>query len=235
MTGLGRGAAGRPAASAQRPAFAESGAITDLDRHAEAVLIHLHPERVRFVEIERIIFGIPRSKHGHRFTPGEHMTTYVALRTQMLPRSQYSPECLLPIPYRLAIHSYDDMPDNRRSDPFVGEGKVNVGRIAAVEFEDRPHRRAHLLALHMSGVTRNTQRADSDERRDDCVVSACAVRSLLLRHEADASSFEAISKSLSFSARRSGRRVVPAPDGSPRSRRGRCLSPRFRQNRLARP
>jgi hypothetical protein len=49
------------------------------------------------------------------------------------------------------------MPDNRWSDPFVGEGKVNVGRIAAVEFEDWPYCRAHLLALHVGGVARNTQ------------------------------------------------------------------------------
>src|SRR5437660_12528534 len=90
----------------------------------------------------------------------------------MLPRSQYSPECLLPIPHRLAIYPYNDMPDNRRSDPFVGEGKVNVGRIAAVEFEDRPHRGPHFLALHVRGIGENTQSTESDEGRDDCVISA---------------------------------------------------------------
>src|SRR5437660_7983587 len=87
-TGLGRGARCHPA-TAQGPAFAERRAVADLDRHASTILIQLHPERVRFVEIERIIFGIVRSKDGHRFTRGQHMTPHVALRTQMLPRSQY--------------------------------------------------------------------------------------------------------------------------------------------------
>src|SRR6266516_3233178 len=156
MTDLGRGT-GRQSAGAQCPAFAERGAITDLDHNPEAVFIHLHPERVRFVVIERTIFRIVRSEDGPRFTRGEHMTIHIALRTQMLPRSQYFLECLLPIPHRLAIYPYNDMPDNRRSDTFVGERKVNVGRIAAVEFEDWPHRRAHLLALHVGSVTRNAQ------------------------------------------------------------------------------
>src|SRR5437660_1924049 len=159
-TGLGRGARCHPA-TAQGPAFAERRAVADLDRHASTVLIQLHPERVRFVEIERIIFGIARSEDGHRFTRGEHMTTHVALRTQMLPRSQYSPECLLPIPDWLAIHPYNDMPDNRWPDPFVGQGKVNVRRIAAVEFEDGPHRGTHLLALHVGGITGYTQSEQS--------------------------------------------------------------------------
>src|SRR5258705_701329 len=88
------------------------------------------------------------------------MTTHVALRTQMLPRSQYSLERLFPIPDRLSIHPYNDIPDNRRSDSFVSEGKVNVGRIAAVEFKDGPHRGPHLLALHVGGVT-DTHRAQT--------------------------------------------------------------------------
>lgn len=103
MTGLRGGARCHPA-TAQGPAFAERGAIADLDRHASTVPIQLHPERIRFVEIERIIFGIARSEDGHRFTRGEDMTTHVALRTQMLPRSQYSLKRLLPIPDRLPIH-----------------------------------------------------------------------------------------------------------------------------------
>jgi hypothetical protein len=177
--------AGRQPASAQSPAFAERGAIADLDRHAEAFLIHLHPEWIRFVEIERIIFGIVRSEDGSRFTRGEHMASHVALRTHMLPRSQYFLEGLPPIPHRLAIDPYNDMPDNRRSDPFVSEGKVDVGRIAAVEFEDGPHSGTHLLALHVGGVTRNTQSQESNKGRNDCVVSARAARCPVFRHEAD--------------------------------------------------
>src|SRR5438477_9105106 len=182
-----RGGAWRQPGSVQGPAFAERRGVADLDRHASTVLIHLHPERVRFVEIERIIFGIARSEDVHRFTCGEHMTTHVALRTQMLPRSQYSPKCLLPISHRLAIHPYNDIPDNRRPDSFVSEGKVNVGRIAAVEFKDGPHRGTHLLALHVGGISGNTQSTESDKGRDDCVISAGATRLRLFRHDAELS------------------------------------------------
>ena len=44
---------------------------------------------------------------------------------------------------------------------------MNVGLIAAIEFEDGPDRGAHLLALHVSGVTGHTQSAKSDQGRDD--------------------------------------------------------------------
>jgi hypothetical protein len=103
----------------------------------------------------------------------------------MLPRSQYFLEGLPPILHRLAIHLYNDMPDNRRADPFVGEGKVNIGRIAGVEFEDGPHRGTHLLALHVGSVTRNTQSQESYKGRNDCVISAGTARCPLFRHEAD--------------------------------------------------
>src|SRR5438034_8135959 len=76
------------------------------------------------------------------------------------------------------------MPDNRRSDSFVGEDKLN-GPIAAVEFEDGPHRSTHLLALHVGGISGNTQSAESDQGRDDCVISAGATRLRLFRHGAD--------------------------------------------------
>ena len=49
-TGLRGGARCHPA-TAQGPAFAERRAVAYLDRHASTVLIQLHPERVRFVEI----------------------------------------------------------------------------------------------------------------------------------------------------------------------------------------
>src|ERR1043166_10090172 len=103
----------------------------------------------------------------------------------MLPRSEYFLECLLPIPDRLPIYHYNDMPDNRRPYPFVGEGKVNVGRIAAVEFQDGPHRGTHFLALHVAGVTRNTQSQETTKGRDDCVISAGAARLPLFRHGAE--------------------------------------------------
>ena len=66
--------------------------------------------------------------------------------------------------------------------PLVGEGKVN-GRIAAIEFEDGPHRGTHLLALHVGDISGNTQSTEPDEGRDDCVISAGATRLLVIRHE----------------------------------------------------
>src|SRR5437667_12784044 len=67
----------RQSASAQSPAFAERGAITDLGRQASAVLIHLYPERVGFVESDRVAVGVAWGKHVHRFTCREHMAAYV--------------------------------------------------------------------------------------------------------------------------------------------------------------
>jgi hypothetical protein len=74
----------RQPAGAQSPAFAERGAITDLGRQASAVLIHLYPERVGFVESDRVAVGVAWGKHVHRFTCREHMAAYVALGIPML-------------------------------------------------------------------------------------------------------------------------------------------------------
>jgi hypothetical protein len=100
-------------------------------------------------------------------------------------RSQHFVERLLPIFYRLIVHFHNDMPDNRRSDSFVGHGKVNGGAVAAIELENWPHRRAHLLALHVSGVTGNAKSQESNNGRDHYVESARATRLLLFRHGAD--------------------------------------------------
>ena len=59
-----------------------------------------------------------------------------------------------PILYRLIIYFYYDMPDQRRADTFVSKRKMNVGRVAAVELEDGPYRRAHLLALRVGPCNR---------------------------------------------------------------------------------
>jgi len=125
------------------------------------------------------------TRPGPRFACGKRMKTHVALQKQMLPRSEYPPECLLPIPHGLPIYHYNDMLDNRRPYPFLGEGIVNVGRIAAVEFKNGPHCGTHLLALHVGGVSGNTQSAEPDKGRDDCVISAGATRLRLFRHGAD--------------------------------------------------
>ena len=90
-----------------------------------------------------------------------------------------------PIPNRVVIHLQDDMANDRRTDPFVRERKMDVGRIAAVELKDWPHRRPHLLPLHVSSVTRNTQGQESNKGRDDCIISAGPARRLLFRHRLD--------------------------------------------------
>ena len=83
MPCLDSGAARCRPACAQGPAIPQRRAVTNLDRHAVAVFVHLHPKRIGFVKNKRVIFGIARSKYGHRFTGGEDMTADVALREQM--------------------------------------------------------------------------------------------------------------------------------------------------------
>jgi hypothetical protein len=75
--------------------------------------------------------------------------------------------------------------DDRGSHTLVGEAEMNVRLVAGIEFEDRPHRRPHLLALHVSGVSGDTQSTEPDKGRDDCVISAGATRLRLFRHDAD--------------------------------------------------
>src|SRR4029453_1240468 len=103
----------------------------------------------------------------------------------MLTRSEQFLHRFTPIFYRLIIHFYYDMPDQRRTDTFVGKRKMNVGRVAAVELEDWPYRCAHLLALHVSGVSSNAHSQKSNKRRNECLVSADSARLLLLRHSAE--------------------------------------------------
>jgi hypothetical protein len=102
----------------------------------------------------------------------------------MIPRPKNFFEHLGPILHGLIIHLQDHMLNDRWSDAFVCEGKVNRP-IAAVEFEDGPDRRAHLLALHVGGVTGNTHSHAPNEGRDDRFLSGCRPGLLLLRHGAD--------------------------------------------------
>jgi hypothetical protein len=172
------------AAAAQSPAFAQRGAVTDLDGDAGAIRVQFHPERVGFVEIERLICVIVRSEHVARFTSREHVTAHVGLLTLMVARSKNFLEHFVPILHWLIVHPDNDVLNNRRSDAFVGQDEVN-GPIGAIELEDWPHRGAHLLALHMGGVTRNTQSQESYKGCDHYVVSAGATRLRLFRHAAD--------------------------------------------------
>src|SRR5262249_39321666 len=153
-TGLGC-RAGCQSAGSQSPAFTERGAIADLDRDAAATSIQFCPKRIGFIEWDRILGFVMRSEYVHRFTSREDATAHVALFARMVPRPKSSFEHVGPIFHRLIIHLQDDMLNDCWSDAFVGESKSNRA-IAAVEFEDWPYRRTHLLALHVGGVTGNT-------------------------------------------------------------------------------
>ena len=120
-----------------------------------ATRIQFCPKRIGFVERDRFLGLIMRSENVHRFTRREHATAHVALLTRMVPGPKNFFEHLGPILHRLFIHHEDDMLNDRWSDAFVGQGKSN-GSIAAIELKDWPYRRAHLLALHVGGVTGNT-------------------------------------------------------------------------------
>ena len=89
----------------------------------------------------------------------------------------------LPILYGAIVDLYNDMFNDRRPDPLVRQGEINVRRVAAIEFEDWPYRRPHLLPLHVGSITGNKQSADSDECRNQCAVSAYTVCRLFFRHE----------------------------------------------------
>src|SRR5204863_264686 len=88
-----------------------------------------------------------------------------------------------PILHRLIIHLHDDMLDDRWSNALIGEGKPNRA-VAVIELQNRPDRSTHLLALHVSGVTGNAQRTESDKGRDDRVISTGAARRLCRQAQA---------------------------------------------------
>src|SRR5207244_3307717 len=113
------------AAAAQGPAFAERGAIADLDRDAEAIRIQFCPERIGFVERNRILGVIMRSENVHRFTRRKYTTAHVAFLPRMVSGPKNFFEHLSPILHRLIIHLHNDMLNDRRTDALVGEGELN--------------------------------------------------------------------------------------------------------------
>ena len=90
-----------------------------------------------------------------------------------------------PGPNRLAVHLYDDVANDRRADSFVRQGETNVRRVAAIELQDGPDRRSHLLSLHVGGVPGNAQGAEADKRGDDRIISGRRSPRLLFRHSRD--------------------------------------------------
>jgi hypothetical protein len=55
MSCRGGSALGCRPARVHSPAFPQRRRVTDLDGHAVTLLIHLHPDRIGFVEFERVI------------------------------------------------------------------------------------------------------------------------------------------------------------------------------------
>ena len=86
----------------------------------------------------------------------KHVPAHVALGIRMHPWPEDFLEHFRPVAHRLVVHRNNDMADNGGADAFVGQGKVNVRIVAAIALKDRPYRGAHLLALHVSGVTGDT-------------------------------------------------------------------------------
>jgi len=169
----------------QSPAFAECGAVTNLDPDALAGLVHLVPLCIGPAGSEWLPTRIERREDNHRFASREDRTVHVALGTVMFPRSKQYVERFVPVPDRLIVHLYDDVLNVRRTDPLIRQREMNVGRVAAVELKDWPDRRPHLLALHVGGVTGNAKREQSNNGRDHYVVSAGTAGCLLLRHGAE--------------------------------------------------
>src|SRR4051812_24929896 len=124
MTRRSRRVRGFPAAT-DGPTFAERGAVADLDRDALATGIPFLPERIGFVEGDRLLRVIVRSENVRRLTRREYTTADVGLHPRMISGSENFLEHLCPILHRLIIHLHDDMLDDRWSNALIGEGKPN--------------------------------------------------------------------------------------------------------------
>src|SRR4029077_2144193 len=111
------------------------------------------------------------------------MAAHVALGKAMLARPQQFLERLMPVDHRLVIHFHNYMADDRGAHALVGEGEMNIRLVAGIEFEDRPHRRAHLLSLHVSGISGDTQSTEPNKGGDDCVIWASACLFWVFRHD----------------------------------------------------
>jgi len=142
-------------AAAEGPTFAERGAVADLHCDVAATRIQFCPKRIGFVKRDRVLGRIMRSEYIHRLTRREYTTAHVALLTRVVSRPKNFFEHLGPILYRPIIHLQNDMLNDCWSDAFIGEGKSNR-TITAIELQDWPDRRAHLLSLHEGGITGNT-------------------------------------------------------------------------------
>ena len=182
----GRYAARVRSTSAQSPTFAKRGRITDLDRDVIATGVQFLPERIGSVELKRIAILAVRGEHVPRFARREDMTADIGFLAWMVSRPKNFLEHFVPILHRLIVNFDDDMFNNCRSDAFVGEGELDRS-VAGVEFENRPDSCAHLLALHVGGITGNAQRQKSNQRRDDRIISARAATPcrIFLRHATD--------------------------------------------------
>lgn len=100
------------------------------------------------------------------------MAIDATFREPVLTRAEDFPEHFAPVLDRLTIYFHDNLSNKCRSDTLVSESEVNVGRVTAVEFENRPDCGAHLLALHISGVTGNAQGKSTNQGRYDRLIAA---------------------------------------------------------------
>src|SRR4030095_14464003 len=86
------------------PAFTECGAVTDLDRDTAPIPVQFHPERIGFIEDERVVRVIMRSEYVQRFARRENMTVHVALFARMKSGAKKFFQHFSPILHRLTTH-----------------------------------------------------------------------------------------------------------------------------------
>ena len=183
ITGYGRAARCRPAC-VQRPALTQRGTVTDFDRNAEALRVHLYPGRIGLVEVEWIVGGIARSEDSHRFPRGQDATIHVALRVVRRARAEKLIVHFTPIPDWVVIDLDNNLSYDRGADSLIRQAQLDR-TIATVELENRPDGRAHLLALHVCRIGGNTQSQESYQAHYDCLITNNRSRRLLFRHDAD--------------------------------------------------
>ena len=96
------------------PAFTECGAVTDLDRDTAPILVQFHPQRIGFIEDERVARVIMRSEYVQRFARRENMTVHVALFARMKSGAKKFFQHFSPILHRLTTHPRVQCQSGRR-------------------------------------------------------------------------------------------------------------------------
>ena len=109
----------------------------------------------------------------------------------------------------------------------VSPKRINLGHHHALRHINPAPAMSPIRLLHISGVTGNAERADSDERRNDRAIAESSVCFLLFCHNGDASHFQGIAKSFVRRAIFLCHRATLF--SFPQARHGRCVTSNRRQ------